>query len=69
MPSLLLEIDNMHCGACVRTVTLALNALPTTHADEVKVGSALVSTEEPASAVLEAMSGAGFPARVTKQVP
>ena len=64
MATLHLQIENMHCGACVRRVAQALHALPSTHADQVQVGSARVSTEQPATSVTEALTAAGYPARV-----
>lgn len=65
MATLALQIDNMHCGACVRRVTQALNALPSTHADEVKVGSARVTTSASPADVAHALEAAGYPAQVT----
>lgn len=58
-----LQIENMHCGSCVRRVTQVLNALPGTHAEEVRVGAARVATEAPAAELAAALAGAGFPAR------
>jgi copper chaperone CopZ len=54
----------MHCGACVRRVTMALNAVPNTHADEVAIGSARVTTTTPASEITHALTAAGYPASV-----
>ncbi len=65
MATLSLHIENMHCGACVRRVTMALNALPNTHADEVAIGSARVTTTAPASEITHALTAAGYPASVT----
>jgi cation transport ATPase len=64
MASLTLRIDNMHCGACVRRVLQTLNALPETHADEVRVGSARVTTAAQPEQIQEALRAAGFPAHV-----
>lgn len=64
MADIALQIENMHCGACVRRVTQTLNALPSTHADEVQVGSARVSTEAPTAEITQALAAAGFPAQV-----
>ena len=55
----------MHCGACVRRVTMALNALPNTHADEVAIGSARVTTTAPAAEITQALTAAGYPASLT----
>lgn len=66
MATLDLQIDKMHCGACVRRVTQTLNGLPDTHADCVAVGAASVTTAADPQAVLQALAGAGFPAQVTQ---
>jgi copper chaperone CopZ len=65
MAEVTLQIENMHCGSCVRRVTQTLNALPGTRATEVRVGSARVNTEGEAGAVVQALGEAGFPAHVT----
>jgi copper chaperone CopZ len=64
MATLNLTIENMHCGACVRRVTQALNALPDTHAEEVRVGAARVRTEAEPAHIEESLRIAGFPAHV-----
>jgi copper chaperone len=64
MAILTLRIDNMHCGSCVRRVTQTLNALPETHADEVRVGSARISTTAAPEQIQQALTAAGYPALV-----
>lgn len=64
MSTLVLRIDNMHCGSCVRRVTQALNALPDTHAQEVRVGSARIATAAPPEQIQQALTAAGYPAFV-----
>ena len=64
-----LQIEKMHCGACVRRVTQTLNALPGTHADAVEIGSARVTSEAPADTLLQALEAAGFPAQVRPAQP
>ena len=64
MAILTLRIDNMHCGACIRRVTQALNALPGTHADEVRVGSARVHTTATPEKIQQSLAAAGYPALV-----
>lgn len=64
MSVLVLRIENMHCGACVRRVTQTLNALPGTHAQEVRIGSARVATQETVEQALQALANAGYPAQV-----
>lgn len=69
MATLALDIEKMHCGACVRRVTQTLNALPSTHADEVKIGSARVTTDASAGEITQALEAAGFPAQVAAARP
>jgi copper chaperone len=64
MPTLTLRIDNMHCGSCIRRVTQTLNALPTTHAEEVRLGIARISTDRAPEQIQQALATAGFPAFV-----
>ena len=64
MATLKLKIDNMHCGSCIRKVTQALNTLPATHAEEVRLGNARVSTTATPEQIQQALSIAGFPAFV-----
>jgi copper chaperone len=59
-----LQIEKMHCGACVRRVTQTLNGLASTHANSVQIGAAKVTTEADLSEVLAALGAAGFPAHV-----
>lgn len=69
MTTVALQIDKMHCGACVRRVTQTLNALPGTHAEEVRLGSARVTSEAPPQIMLHALEAAGFPARLASTTP
>ncbi len=62
MDTTTLRIENMHCGACVRRVTMALNKIPGTAVDEVQVGLARVRTEARVGVLLEALAKAGYPA-------
>jgi copper chaperone CopZ len=67
MAEFTLQIDNMHCGACVRRVTQALAATDGLEVREVSVGAArLSSTLEtpPVDLALAALAKAGFPARL-----
>ncbi len=57
-----LRIDNMHCGACVRRVTAALNAVPGTEVEQVEVGMARVRSSAASEALVAAVAKAGFPA-------
>jgi len=64
MSTLTLRIDNMHCGSCIRRVTQTLNALPNTHAQEVRVGSARIETTAAPDQIQQALTAAGYPAFV-----
>ena len=66
MATLDFVIENMHCGSCVRSVMRAINALPGTHAEEVRVGSARVRTEATPQQVEEALRAAGYPAHASR---
>lgn len=69
MPNLQLEIEKMHCGACVRRVTQTLNSLPSTHAKSVQIGAAQVETEADPQTLVQALHEAGFPARMAASQP
>lgn len=64
MSTLTLRIDNMHCGSCVRRVTQTINAQPDTHAEEVRIGSARLTTSAAPEQIQQALTAAGFPAFV-----
>lgn len=64
MATITLKVDNMHCGSCIRKVTQALNTVPGTHAEEVRLGNARVSTTATVEQVQQALATAGFPAMV-----
>jgi copper chaperone CopZ len=64
MATLDLVIENMHCSSCVRQVMQAINALPGTHAEEVRVGAARVRTEAKPEQIEELLRAAGYPAHV-----
>jgi len=67
MSSVNFAIDNMHCGSCIRRVMQTLNALPSTHAEEVHVGGARVRTEISPAEIERALSAVGYPARVQNE--
>jgi copper chaperone CopZ len=69
MAQLDLQLENMHCGACVRRVTMALNALPDTHATQVDIGSATVITSAPYEQIQQTLAAAGYTATITSQTP
>ena len=66
MRELTLRIENMHCGACVRRVTQALEKVPGVHVGEVRIGAARVEAPDDVreSALVSAAEKAGYPAIV-----
>lgn len=67
LDTLKLSIEGMHCGACVRRVTTALEAVPGVQVGTVEVGSAKLAfdpEEATAQEVAAAVDGIGFPARI-----
>jgi copper chaperone CopZ len=66
MATLDFAIENMHCSSCVRHVMQAINALPGTHAEEVRVGAARVTTEADPAEIENSLRDAGYPARVLR---
>ena len=61
-----LVIENMHCNSCVRNVIRAINALPGTHAEEVRVGAARITTDTDPAQIEEALRDAGYPAHILR---
>ncbi len=61
MREITLNIEGMHCGACVRRVTQALERTPGTEVLEVRIGAARVKAEEPGSAIAT-LAKAGYTA-------
>jgi copper chaperone CopZ len=66
MATLNFVIENMHCSSCVRVVARTINALPGTHADEVRVGAARVTTDAEPSQIEESLRDAGYPAHILR---
>lgn len=56
-----LRIENMHCSACIRRVTAALNTLPNTKVEQVQLGAASLETTATPEQILAAMQKTGFP--------
>jgi copper chaperone CopZ len=62
-----LAIEGMHCGACVRRVTSALQSVQGVTVSSVEVGSAKVAfnaAETTVQDITAAVDRIGFPARV-----
>jgi copper chaperone len=60
-----LNIEGMHCDACVRRVGRALHSVLGTVVEEVRIGTARVQAEEIAP-LLAALTKAGYTARREK---
>jgi copper chaperone len=59
-----IRIENMHCGACVRRVSQALEKIGGVQVDEVRIGAARMRTPDdlPDRAVIGAVEKAGYAA-------
>ena len=66
MREMTLRIENMHCGACVRRVTQALERVDGVKVGEVRIGAARVHAPDDVreSALVGAVEKAGYPALV-----
>jgi copper chaperone CopZ len=63
---LYLEIEGMHCGACVARVTNALQGVAGVEVRNVELGSAIVTFDDARASgaqVVEAVNAIGFQAR------
>lgn len=63
MSEIVLNIEGMHCGACVKRVTQALERVPDAQVEEVRIGAARLKADDPAPAIA-ALAKAGYTARV-----
>lgn len=64
-----LSIQGMHCGACVRRVTAALNNVPGVRVNNVEIGSAKLEFDSgatPVSQIVAAVNDIGFTASAEK---
>lgn len=62
-----LSIEGMHCGACVRRVTNALQSVASLQLNSVDVGSARITfdtTQATPENILSAVNGIGFHAHL-----
>jgi copper chaperone len=67
MAEVVLRIDGMHCGSCIRRVTQAIGGAGPFDVKEVRLGAARFSATEAATAAntaIAALAKAGFTARV-----
>jgi copper chaperone len=63
-----LRIEGMHCGACIRRVTQALQAIPGSQVEEVRLGAARLRVPEnsDSNSLIAGLSRAGFTAQEDK---
>lgn len=68
MREVTLRIENMHCGACIRRVSQALEKVSGVTVGEVRVGAARVQAPEDLSesTLINAVEKAGYPAIVER---
>jgi len=67
MAEIVLKIDGMHCGSCIRRVTQAIHAAGPFDVEEVRLGAARFQAAEDACAsvmAIAALAKAGYTARV-----
>jgi len=65
MTEVVLRIDGMHCGSCIRRVTQAIGTAGPFKVEEVRLGAArFEAPEADATAAIAALAKAGFAARV-----
>jgi len=65
MSEVTLQIDGMHCDACVRRVGRALQGVLGTVVEEVRIGTARVQSENVAP-LLAALAKAGYTAHIER---
>ena len=70
MSEVVLRVDGMHCGSCIRRVTQAIGSAGPFEVEEVRLGAARFqapggpSEMDAAGAAIAALAKAGFTARV-----
>lgn len=70
MSTVLLQVEGMSCGACVKHVTKALNAVPGVNnvAVDLDAGRATVEGSADSAALTAALKDAGYPATVDESI-
>ncbi|MGH9587837.1 MAG: heavy-metal-associated domain-containing protein [Acidobacteriaceae bacterium] len=63
MSEIVLNIEGMHCGSCVKRVTQALERVPGAQVEEVRIGAARLKADDPEPAIA-ALQKAGYTAHV-----
>ena len=67
MAEFTLRVDGMHCGACVKRVSQALESTPGIKVGDVRVGAARISSEQnpaPVDAAIASLAKAGYAAHL-----
>lgn len=67
MAEFTLRIENMHCGGCIGRVSQVLTTTEGVHVEEVRLGTARLSTNQgtaPVDLAMTALAKAGYPARL-----
>ncbi len=66
MAEIILRVDGMHCGSCIRRVTQTIGAAGAFEVKEVRIGAARFEAAEAETAepVIAALAKAGFKAHV-----
>ena len=67
MSEVVLRVDGMHCGSCIRRVTQAIGSAGPFEVEEVRLGAARFQASDKtdaADAAIAALAKAGFIARV-----
>lgn len=59
MSEFTLQIDGMHCGACIRRASQALSSVQGVSVKEVRVGAARLETDQDPAPVDEAIAALG----------
>jgi len=67
MAEFTLRVEGMHCGACVKRVSQALESTPGLKVGEVRVGAARITSEQesaPVDAAIASLAKAGYAAHL-----
>lgn len=57
-----LQIERMHCGACIERVREVLGAIPGTSVEDVQIGKAQIESTAQPAVILKTLQDAGYPA-------
>ena len=57
-----LQIERMHCSACIQRVREVLEAIPGTKVEDVQIGTAQIESAAEPATILKQLRDIGFPA-------